>query len=460
MRRVLVANRGEIACRVIQSCRAVGLETVAVYSETDANALHVALADTAQALGGKSAKESYLRDDKIIAAARLAEADAIHPGYGFLAESPKFAEQVTAAGLVWIGPRAQTIEDMGDKERARQIAREVGVPVLPGSERFGVAHLAGLEHAAREVGLPLLVKAAAGGGGIGMRRVDEAAGLRTVVESTQGLAEKSFGDGTIYLERFVPRARHIEIQVFGYGDGQAAHLFERECSIQRRFQKVIEETPAPGLRDVIRQRMVAAAVALAQHVRYRSAGTVEFVVDTETNDFYFLEMNTRIQVEHRVTEMVTRCDLVGMQIQLARGELAPAPEGNIRSRGHAIECRIYAENPQLNFVPSPGRLSVYEIPTKPGVRIDTGVRAGDEITFHFDPMIAKVICHAEDRQSAIDRMRATLADIRIEGVMTNLAFLGRTVSHPAFRAGDVHTGFVEEHKGQLLGAAHAEGVGG
>ena len=452
MHKVLIANRGEIACRIIRACRTLGLETVAVYSEADAQALHVEMADEAVAIGPGPARESYLLAANVLEAARASGADAVHPGYGFLAESPAFAGAVADAGLVWIGPDAATIADMGDKERARDIAHACGIPVVPGSRRFAAGDLDGLGVAAEAVGFPLLVKASAGGGGIGMRRVDEAEKLAGVAEATQSMASKAFGDGTIYLERLIPKARHVEIQVFGFGDGRAVHLFERDCSTQRRFQKVIEESPAPNLSEDVRAKMAAAAVALSEDRRYRGAGTIEFIVDAETAEFFFLEMNTRIQVEHPVTEMVTGIDLVALQIDLARGTAPALAQEDIRVAGHAVECRLYAEKPEKNFMPSPGRLSDLVLPDETdGVRIDTGFRAGDEVSFLYDPMIAKVICHAASRDEAIDRMAATLSAIRIEGIVSNVDFLGKTVTHGAFRAGDVFTGFIDAHKADLIG---------
>jgi 3-methylcrotonyl-CoA carboxylase alpha subunit len=454
MKRVLIANRGEIACRIIRSCRALGLETVAVYSEADANALHVELADGAEPIGPAPARHSYLNIDAVIAAATAAQIDAIHPGYGFLAENPRFAERVEAEGFVWIGPRPKTIEDMGDKERARLLAKAAGVPILPGSPRFMPGDLSGLEEEAERVGYPLLIKAAAGGGGIGMQRVDDLGKLRGVVESTQGMAARAFGDGTVYLERFIPKARHIEIQVFGFGDGRAVHLFERECSIQRRYQKIVEEAPAPGLRDNTRRATATAAVALAAQERYRGAGTIEFVVDAATEEFFFLEMNTRIQVEHPVTEMTTGRDLVALQIQLARGDdLSDLTQDAIRQEGHAIECRIYAENPAKMFLPSPGPLEVFRLP-EPGdwMRIDAGVREGDRITPHYDPLIAKLICHGADRAHAIVRALQALRASTIEGIHSNVPFLIKTLEHPAFRAGEVHTEFVGTHRTELVAA--------
>src|SRR5882724_2150709 len=451
MKKVLIANRGEIACRVMRSCRALSLKTVAVYSEVDAQALHVSQADEAQAIGPAPAKQSYLVVDNILAAAKASGADAVHPGYGFLAENSGFAKAVARAGLTWIGPTPESIDDMGDKEQARLLARAAGVPILPGSVRFAAGDLAGLDEAARAVGFPLLVKASAGGGGIGMRRVDRAEDLAKTVEATQALAEKSFGDGTIYLERLVARARHVEIQVFGFGDGRAVHMYERECSVQRRFQKIIEETPSPGLAAEKRAAMADAAVTLIKRERYRGAGTIEFVVDADSGAYYFLEMNTRIQVEHPVTEITTGLDLVALQIRLARGDdLSALTQESIRPRGHSIECRLYAENPAMNFLPSPGPLKRFQLPNgMDGLRIDTGVREGDQITFHYDPMIANMASHGRDRNEAIARMLAALGGVHVEGVKTNAAFLRRVIDHPAFRAGDTHTGFVAEHGAAL-----------
>ena len=452
MHKVLVANRGEIACRVIRGCRALGLSAVAVHSEADAAALHVELADEAHAIGPPKPQESYLKAETIIETARKAGADAIHPGYGFLAENASFARMVQDAGLIWVGPRPATIEDMGDKERARLLAKSAGVPILPGSPRFPENDLAGLDEAAAEVGFPLLVKASAGGGGIGMRLVEAPEDLQKVVVATQGLAARSFGDGTVFLERYVRKARHIEIQVFGLGDGHAVHLFERECSIQRRFQKIIEETPAPGLPAATRQAMAEAAVALAKQERYRGAGTVEFVVDAESNAFFFLEMNTRIQVEHPVTEMTTGLDLVALQLRLAAGEdLSALTQESIAQQGHAIECRIYAENPDKMFLPSPGTLERLAFPAESdGLRIDSGVREGDKITPFYDPMIAKMVAHGMDRAGAIERLRTALAATALEGLVCNIAFLIRVLEHPSFARGDTHTSFVEAHKADLI----------
>ncbi len=451
--RVLIANRGEIACRIVRSCRALGLESVAVHSDPDADALHVELADHRVSIGGTSPADSYLRADAMLAAARQSGAGAIHPGYGFLAENHRFAEAVQAAGLVWVGPAPKSIEDMGDKERARLLAKAAGVPVLPGSARFAPGDSGGLAEAAVQVGFPLLVKAAAGGGGIGMRRVDAPEQLAAAVEATQSMAQRAFGDGTVYLEHFVAQARHVEVQVFGFGDGHGVHVHERDCSIQRRFQKIVEESPAPGLDPATRARMCDAAAALCRQERYRGAGTIEFVLDARSQAFYFLEMNTRIQVEHPVSEITTGLDLVGMQLQLATGRPLPVREqAEIRQRGHAIECRIYAERPAKGFLPSTGTLAVFRMPAQDAtLRIDCGVREGDRITHHYDPMIAKLIAHGADRASAIERMLAALSAVAIEGVETNVAFLKRTIAHDAFRAGDVRTDFVERHKAELIG---------
>lgn len=451
--RVLVANRGEIACRIMRSCQALGLQTVAVYSQADATSLHVEIADHTSPIGPPNPQQSYLVQDAILEAAANSGADAVHPGYGFLAENAAFAERVQAAGLAWIGPQPASIRAMGDKERARELARAAGVPTLPGSVRFDTGDLTGLEAAAQAVGVPLLVKAAAGGGGIGMRLVNALDEVHQVAAATQGMAARSFGDGTIYLERYIAKARHIEVQVFGFGDGRAVHLYERECSIQRRFQKIIEESPAPGLSPEVLAAMVQAALALTMQQRYHGAGTVEFVVDADTQAFFFLEMNTRIQVEHPVTEMVTGIDLVGLQIRLASGDaLDDIRQADIVRNGHAVECRVYAEDPAKMFLPSPGTLDTLTFPPpSAGVRIDTGVRQGDQITIHYDPMIAKVIGHGDTRDAAIARTAAALDSTALEGLTANVGFLARTLRHPEFAAGNIDTSFVETHREMLLG---------
>jgi 3-methylcrotonyl-CoA carboxylase alpha subunit len=453
MRRILIANRGEIACRILRTCKRLGLETVAVHSEADAASLHASMADRAMLIGGSAPSESYLALNKIIDAARVAGADAIHPGYGFLSENEDFARAVEAAGIRWIGPDPKSIEDMGDKERARLLAKAAGISVLLGSARFAPGDLAGVEDAAHEVGFPLVVKAAAGGGGIGMRRVEVPNQLAQAIEATQTVARRAFGDGTVYLERYVAEARHIEVQVFGFGDGRAVHLYERDCSIQRRFQKIIEETPAPLLSDETRVAMCRAAVALCEQEHYRGAGTVEFVVDAGSEQFYFLEMNTRIQVEHPVTEMVSGLDLVELQIALAAGQpIRVHAQADVTVAGHSIECRIYAERPAKGFLPAPGLMSRFEVPAaSPHVRVDTGVRSGDRITHFYDPMIAKVIVVGSDRTQAIDRMIEALSATSIEGIETNLEFLQRVIGHPAFRAGELRTDFIECHRQSLFG---------
>jgi 3-methylcrotonyl-CoA carboxylase alpha subunit len=453
MNKLLIANRGEIACRVIRSAKSLGIRTVAVYSEADAQALHVKTADESVLLGPAKASESYLNVERVLAAAAETNADAVHPGYGFLAENADFATRVSDAGLLWVGPTPNQIRAMGDKERARTIAENAGVPVLKGSPRFAMDDLKGLHEAAAGVGFPLLVKASAGGGGIGMRLVDGPELLDKTVTSTQAMALRSFGDGTVFLERYIAKARHIEIQVFGFGDGRAIHFYERECSIQRRFQKVIEEAPAVGFPTTMRDRMTQCAVALTQSQQYAGAGTVEFIVDAATNEFYFLEMNTRIQVEHPVTEMTTNVDLVALQIKLARGDdLAALTQDSVSQSGHAIECRLYAENPAKMFMPSPGKLETLVLPDPTaGVRVDTGVRQGDVVTPYYDPMLAKLICHADSRSAAIDLMQTNLRYTSIEGIANNVSFLKNVMAHRQFQTGDIFTGFIDTYKTDLIG---------
>ena len=454
--KLLVANRGEIAVRIFRSCQALGIGAVAIYSEADARSCHVEAADESRLIGPPPARESYLVAEAILAAARETGAQAIHPGYGFLAENPGFAEAVAEAGLRWIGPSPAVIRQMGDKQAARELAEQAGVPVVPGSCRFPPDALDGLDQAAAEVGYPLLVKAVAGGGGIGMARVETPEALSRAVATTQSMAAKSFGDGTIFLERFIPRARHVEVQLFGFGDGRAIHLYERDCSLQRRFQKVIEESPAPGLPEPVRQAMCEAALKLARAVRYEGAGTVEFIVDAASFDFFFLEMNTRIQVEHPVTEEVAGVDLVAMQIEQARGTLPGIEQDAISCRGHAIECRLYAENPARMFMPSPGRLTRFQIAEGPNIRIDSGFREGDEVTPYYDPMLAKLIAWGEDREQARTRALSALRASEIEGVKTNRAFLIACLEDEEFRAGNVHTGLIDARRNILVAASLAE----
>jgi 3-methylcrotonyl-CoA carboxylase alpha subunit len=448
--KVLIANRGEIACRIIASCRRLGLKSVAVYSEADAQLTHALEADEAYPVGGPRPQDSYLRVDRLLKVAAASRADAVHPGYGFLSENAAFAEAAQAAGLTWIGPAPESIRTMGDKQRARELAIVAGVPVVPGSRRFAAGELGSLEEAAASVGFPLLIKAAAGGGGIGMRRVDHPEQLQELVAATQSMASMAFGDGAIFLERFIPKARHVEIQVFGYGNGQAIHLFERDCSLQRRFQKVIEESPAPGLPKAVRDCMAIDAVNLCRATKYRGAGTVEFIVDAGSFAYYFLEMNTRIQVEHPVTEMVTGNDLVAMQIELARGNLQAIDQASIRPKGHAIEARLYAENPAKKFMPSPGQLSRFRPPEGDKIRVDTGYREGDTITPFYDPLVAKVIAWGDGRAQARAILASALRAFELKGIRNNRDFLIACLGDDRFAAGDVSTSFIDQRLEYLL----------
>jgi acetyl-CoA carboxylase biotin carboxylase subunit len=450
MNKVLIANRGEIACRIIKSCQKLGIKTVAIYSEADENSLHKALADEAICVGPAKSTESYLNVPAVLKAAKDTGANAIHPGYGFLAENTDFADSIVAQGMKWVGPAPETILLMGDKDRARAIAQKAGVPVLLGSPRFEVGSLENIEEHANKVGYPLLVKASAGGGGIGMKLVLNEQDLLKVAQSTQALALRSFGDGTIFLERYVKQARHIEIQIFGDGKGNAIHLFERDCSIQRRFQKVIEESPAPHLSTELRNEIAISAVNLAKSQNYAGAGTVEFIFDDESKNYYFLEMNTRIQVEHPVTEMVTDMDLVAMQLQLVFNKDFEVKQEGIKQRGVAIECRLYAENPKKMFLPSPGILTTMTFPEESdSIRIDTGYREGDKVTPYYDPMISKVITWGENRDKAIATMIGALTDTKIEGLFTNLPFLLDILKHGEFQQGNVNTGFIKLHAEEL-----------
>lgn len=449
--KILIANRGEIAVRIIKACQEMGLLTVAVYSEADAQAMHTYLADEAVLLGPPSPTESYLRGDKIIEIAQQTDCQAIHPGFGFLAENADFAERVTQAGLIFVGPSAEAIRQMGSKTGARAVIAQAGVPIVPGYQDS--QHDDDLLRAANDIGFPLLVKASAGGGGKGMRLVNTAADMADSLAAARREAKHAFGDDTVYLEKYVQRPHHIEFQIFGDGQGNVIHLFERECSIQRRHQKIIEETPSPLLDDDLRNRMGQAAVAAAQAVNYANAGTLEFLVDGESRDFYFLEMNTRLQVEHPITEMVTGVDLVKWQLQTAlwKGEQASSLKVgldavNIQPRGHAIECRIYAENPAEGFLPSTGKLLQVIMPTGLHIRVDSGIRSGDEITVHYDPMLAKLIVWAASRAEAIAKMRWALQNTVMLGeVTTNIPFLLDVLNHEAFKAGDTPTSFLETH---------------
>ena len=457
MKTVLIANRGEIACRIIEACRKQNLRSVAVCSEIDANSKHAQMADRAMVIGPAAARKSYLSGAAILRAAQEAGADAIHPGYGFLSENGTFAREVEAAGLVWLGPRPETIAAMGDKGQARRAAIVAGVPVLPGSAPIQLNQDSSLDRLTHEIGFPLLVKATAGGGGIGMRRVDSPADLPDTVRTVQSHGERTFGDGTVYLERFISRARHIEVQVFGDGKGGVAVFPERDCTIQRRFQKILEESPAPGLPDTVRTGMRAAAANLARSQAYRSAGTVEFVYDADRGDWFFLEMNTRIQVEHRVTEMVTGTDIVSMQMQLAQGALGALPEAYVPSGPcWAIEARICAEAPEKGFLPQPGLLSRLDLPESgPALVVDCGLREGDAVSSHYDSMIGKIVAKGPSREAAIDRLAEALAQTRIEGVATNVAFLRLLLRTQAFRSAGAHTRYVDENLTELVREMHA-----
>ncbi|PLC55310.1 acetyl-CoA carboxylase biotin carboxylase subunit [Pollutimonas nitritireducens] len=453
LKKILIANRGEIACRVIRACRKLGVASVAVYSDADAASPHVRMADESVHIGPSRSTLSYLDGAKILDAARQTGADAVHPGYGFLAENYDFAAAVISDGLAWIGPRPESIQAMGHKQNARDLAIRAGVPVVPGTGRMDASNPEVLLAEAERIGFPLLVKAAAGGGGIGMRQVFEPSKLVEAAAATQSQAKAAFGSDHIFLERFIPCARHVEVQVFGF-DTTAVHMYERDCSLQRRFQKIIEEAPAPDIPMEVRQEMQKAAINLAVSVGYQGAGTVEFIFDVNTGEFFFLEMNTRIQVEHPVTEMITGLDLVAMQLQYAGGELQAMTQDEIQQSGHAIECRLYAENPEKNFMPSPGKLSLFDLAEVDSerIRIETGYEQGGEITPFYDPMIAKIIAYGADRADAIEAMLGALAKVRVQGIKTNLDFLISCMEHTAFRSGQVSTGFVEEHKSTLLQA--------
>jgi 3-methylcrotonyl-CoA carboxylase alpha subunit len=446
IKRLLIANRGEIAVRIIRACRELGVESIAVYSAADAAAPHVLAADRAVAIGAAPASESYLSIPRVIEAALSAAADAVHPGYGFLSENARFAEACAGAGLIFVGPPAEALARMGSKIEARRLVAAAGVPVVPGETPADQSDR-GLEAAVTRVGLPALIKASAGGGGKGMRRVRAAGETTEAIQAARREADAAFGDGTLYVEKLIDEPRHVEVQVFADSHGQVVHLFERECSVQRRHQKVIEESPSPGLTPELRARITAAAIAATRAVEYRNAGTIEFLVDGTS--FYFLEMNTRLQVEHPVTEQVTGLDLVRGQLLVASGEPLPWTQAQIAQRGHAIEARVYAEDPAQGFLPQAGRLSVYRAPHLPGVRVDSGVAEGSEISVYYDPMMAKVIATAESRPLAINRLAAALREFHIEGVRTNVPFLIRILELPAFRDGKIDTGFLDREGGAI-----------
>jgi acetyl-CoA carboxylase biotin carboxylase subunit len=441
--KVLIANRGEIAIRIIRACRELGIETVAVYSEVDRQALHVRYADEAYLLGPAPSRESYLRADKIIDIARKSGADAVHPGYGFLAEREDFAQACVDAGITFIGPKPSAIAAMGDKGVARSTVVKAGVQVVPGTEDVGNLRDADLLAVAPKIGFPLLIKATSGGGGKGMREVRSLGEMPALIMSARREAESAFGDGNVYLEKLLEGARHIEFQILADGQGTVIHLGERECSLQRRHQKLLEESPSPILDEELRLKMGAVAVKAAQAVDYVNAGTIEFLLDKDKN-FYFLEMNTRLQVEHPITEMVTGVDIVKEQIRIARGRALSYKQEDIKLTGAAIECRINAEDPYNGFLPSTGRIVQCIMPTGPGVRVDTGVYPGFEITPYYDPMIAKMVVWGETRGQAILRMRRALEEYRIVGVRTNIPFHQSLMDSTRFLAGQYDTRFVEE----------------
>ena len=447
--KILIANRGEIACRIARTARRLGIRTVAVYSEADAGARHVALADEAQLLGPAPARESYLRGDRIIEIAHRSGAEAIHPGYGFLSENAGFAEACAGAGIVFVGPPPEAIRAMGDKSAAKAIMGRAGVPLVPGYHGPDQS-LATLQQAADGIGYPVLIKASAGGGGKGMRVVERAADFPAALASAQREALSAFGDDRVLVERYLARPRHIEMQVFADRHGNVLHLFERDCSVQRRHQKVMEEAPAPGMTRERRRHMGEAAVAAARAIGYQNAGTVEFIADQDGN-FHFMEMNTRLQVEHPVTEMITGLDLVEWQLRVAAGEALPLRQDDVAVNGHAIEARVYAEDPARDFLPSLGRISHLRLPEESAhVRVDAGVRQGDAISMYYDPMIAKLIVWDTDRRSALRRLRHALTEFQAVGVATNLQFLSALAAHPAFTGGEPDTGLIARHREELL----------
>ncbi|MEJ8280818.1 acetyl-CoA carboxylase biotin carboxylase subunit [Pseudonocardia spirodelae] len=441
MRRLLVANRGEIAVRIIRAARDLGIETVAVASKADGDALHARLADTCVDIGPSPASKSYLVTTTLVAAARDSGADAVHPGYGFLSERAAFAAAVADAGLTFVGPDAATIERMGDKVAAREVARAAGVPTVPGTPG-GVADADAAVAAAADVGFPVMLKAAAGGGGRGIRVVHDEHALRSAFGQASAEAEKAFGDGTMYLERFVERARHVEVQVLGDGR-DAVHLFERECSLQRRRQKVVEEAVSPGITDAVRDAMTTAAVDLCREVGYRSAGTVEFLVDDDSGEFFFIEMNTRIQVEHPTTELVTGIDLVAEQLRIAAGEPLRTSQEQVQRRGHAIEYRVCAEDPARDFLPQPGPLGRVTLPSGPWVRCDTWVEPDGTVPPYYDSLLAKVVVWGADRAEALARSRRALAEFTVDGIPTTAGLLGELAAEPWVAAADFHTGTLE-----------------
>jgi acetyl-CoA carboxylase biotin carboxylase subunit len=457
MKRLLIANRGEIAVRIIRACRELGIETVAIYSDADATAPHVRVADAAIRIGPPPARDSYLDVGKVIGAARKCNADAIHPGYGFLSERAHFARACEDAGLIFVGPASASLEKMGSKIGARRLMIAAGVPVVPGETPADQSDAA-LARAAKSLGFPVLIKPSAGGGGIGMKKVWAAKELAEAAGAARREAIAAVGDGTLYVERLIEKPRHVEMQIVADAHGHIVHLFERECSVQRRHQKTIEESPCVALSAGVRERMGAAAVAAARAVNYRNAGTVEFLLEGSGDNarFYFLEMNTRLQVEHPVTECVTGVDLVRTQLLIAAGEPLPFTQGSVSQRGHAIECRVYAEDPAQGFIPQAGPILLYKEPQGPGIRVDSGIAAHGEVSVHYDPMLAKVIVWAETREAARHRALAALRDYAILGIHTNMPFLLRILEHPQFIDATIDTGFLDREAQAIAGAAVTE----
>ncbi|WP_373533176.1 acetyl/propionyl/methylcrotonyl-CoA carboxylase subunit alpha [Vampirovibrio sp.] len=443
-KKILVANRGEIAVRVMKTIQEMGILAVALASDADLSAEHTRTADELIHLPGEKPADTYLQADLILEQAKALGVDAVHPGYGFLSENAAFAQSCAQAGIVFIGPEPGVIRDMGDKIIAKNLMQQAGVPVVPGWSGDLQTEFSIIQKEAAAIGYPLLVKAAAGGGGKGMRLVKEAEGLEAAFAAAAREAQSAFGDARVFLEKYITRPRHIEFQIFGDHEGNVVHLFERECSIQRRHQKIIEETPSPALNNDLRQRMGQAAVKAAKAMGYTNAGTVEFIL-AEDGAFYFLEVNTRLQVEHPVTEMTVHQDLVRLQIMVAAGLPLPFTQADLKQDGHAIECRIYAEDPARNFMPGIGKLAVYRPPQGPFIRLDGGVREGSEVTVHYDPMLAKLIVWGKNREAALQKMSWALSRFALLGVANNLAFLKAIIDHPQFQSGDIHTHFLEEN---------------
>lgn len=452
-RKILIANRGEIALRVMRTCRAMGIATVAVYSDADVNAPHVRFADEAVSLGEAPVKDSYLNADKVLEAARLTGADAIHPGYGFLSENAEFAEACATAGIAFIGPSPEAIRKMGLKSPARILAAAAGCPVVPGYDGEDQSDET-LQAEILKIGFPVLIKASAGGGGKGMRVVRSEHEIADAIEGARREAEKAFGNSALLLEKFVESARHVEVQLLGDQHGNLVHLFERDCSLQRRHQKVIEESPSPAVSAELRAKMGEAAVKVGRAIGYSNAGTVEFIL-TPTGEFYFIEVNTRLQVEHPVTEAITGLDLVKLQIEIAEGKPLPFSQSELKTSGHAIEARLYAEDPDNSFLPATGTLLDWRLPESvSGLRIDAGVETGSEIGIYYDPMLAKLIAHADDRTTAIRKLSYALRHLSAQGVTTNRDFLIRLIEHPNFVGGEAHTSFITEHLDELIGGAN------